>query len=51
MNQFGICAKSGLHSQKLNDLDANTARPKMPSRALPDSVRNMLRLPNSGGGG
>ena len=44
LHQFGISA-SGLMSQKLRDLDAGTARPPLPPRALPDDVRRRLKLP------
>jgi hypothetical protein len=45
MHQFGISA-SGLMSQRLRDLDAGTARPPLPPRALPDDVRRRLKLPD-----
>ena len=34
-----------LLSQRLRDIDATTARPRLPARALPDDVRMKLKLP------
>lgn len=39
-----------LPPQKLRDIDATTARPKLPSRALPDDIRAKLKLPGAGAG-
>jgi len=43
MIQYGVSG-SGLHSAKLNDLDAGAPRAPLPSRALPDDVRRKLGL-------
>ena len=40
---------AGLISQKLRDIDAAAPRGKLPPRALPDSVRRQLRLPERDG--
>ena len=40
---------AGLISQRLRDIDAAAPRGKLPPRALPDSVRRQLRLPERDG--
>jgi hypothetical protein len=50
VSQVSCQSKSGLRSARMLDIDISTPRPPLPARALPDSVRAALRLPDRAGG-